>query len=257
MRYGLMMCMPGKSEEIAGYSKVAGFSDLNENALTDIIRFTTSFKNHNELLNFLKDTNLLPENLQKGYLNIALFKNQRDVVLLPYGIPYECDKKFYDINYLKFHFSTHFRNLNFMYHFISEFYNSLKDVPIYREDLRCIRNGVEEYKDDGIVNTEAVSAIERFVKIYCTKKKADGKYVINFLNMHKLVMFTSLYRNRPSELINTPSDLETVKMEINHYQELLDNGDLTLEQREIYTDKINELESELEFLINFYRGGRK
>ena len=167
MRYGLMVCMPGADKEIAGYSTVPGFNDLNENALTDIIRFTTSFKNHNELLNFLKDTDLLPENFQNGYLNITLFKGKNDIVFLPYGIPYECDKKFYDINYLKFHFSTNFRNLNFMQHFISEFYNPLKDVPIYREDLRCIRNGIETYANEKFIATDAVSAMERFVKIYC------------------------------------------------------------------------------------------
>ena len=257
MRYGLMICMPGKAKEIAGYSKVPGFDNLDENALTDIIRFTTSFENNNELFNFLKDTNLIPEDLQKGYLNIALFKGKNNIVFLPYGIPYACDKKFYDINYLKFHFSTHFRNLDFMHHFISEFYNPLKDVPIYREDLSCIRDGIETYKNEGIIATEAISAIENFVRIYCTKKKADGKYVINFLNMHKLVMFTSLYRNRPSELIKSPSELESINSEIKHYQELINNGDLTIEQIETYTDRINELENELDFLTNFYRGGRK
>ena len=256
MHYGLMICMPGAYKEIAGYSKVPGFNDLDENALTDIIRFTTSFENNNELFNFLKDTNLIPENMQKGYFNIALFKG-KNVSILPYGIPYECDKKFYDINYLKFHFATHFRNLDFMYHFISEFYNPLKDVPIYREDLKCIRDSVETYKNEGIVVTEAVSAMENFIRMYSTKKRPDGKYVINFLNMHKLVMFTSLYRKRPSELIKSPSEMEMIEMEIKHYQQLLDNSDLTIEQTEIYTDKINDLENELNFLINFYRGGRK
>ena len=257
MRYGLMICMPGASKEIAGYSKIPGFDNLNENALTDIIRFTTSFKDYNELLNFLKDTNLLPENFKNGYLNIALFKGKKDIVFLPYGIPYECDKKFYDINYLKFHFSTNFRNLDFMHHFISEFYIPLKDVPIYREDLRSIRNGIETYKNEGIVATDAISAMENFVRIYSTKKRADGKYVINFLNMHKLVMFTSLYRKRPNELVKSPSEMETIEMEIKHYQELLDNSDLTIEQTETYTDKINDLENELVFLNHFYRGDRK
>ncbi len=256
MHYGLMICMPGAYKEIAGYSKVPGFNDLDENALTDIIRFTTSFENNNELFNFLKDTNLIPENMQKGYFNIALFKG-KNVSILPYGIPYACDKKFYDINYLKFHFATHFRNLDFMYHFISEFYNPLKDVPIYREDLKCIRDSVETYKNEGIVVTEAVSAMENFIRMYSTKKRPDGKYVINFLNMHKLVMFTSLYRKRPSELIKSPSEMEMIEMEIKHYQQLLDNSDLTIEQTEIYTDKINDLENELNFLTNFYRGGRK
>ena len=257
MRYGLMICMPGAFKEIAGYSKIPGFVDLDENSLTDIIRFTTSFENNNELFNFLKDTDLIPEDLQKGYFNIALFKGKNDVVILPYGIPYACDKKFYDINYLKFHFATHFRNLDFMYHFISEFYNPLKDVPIYREDLSCIRDGVETYKNEGIIATEAISTIESFVKIYCTKKKNDNNYVINFLNVHKLVMFTSLYRKRPNELVKLPSELELIEMEIKHYQELINNGDLTIEQIETYTDKINDLENELNFLINFYRGGRK
>ena len=171
MRYGLMISMPGASKEIAGYSKVPGFDDLDENALTDIIRFTTSFENNNELFNFLKDTNLIPENMQKGYFNIALFKGKNDIVILPYGIPSACDKKFYDINYLKFHFAMKLRNLDFMYHFISEFYNPLKDVPIYREDLNYIRDGVETYKNEGIVATEAASAMERFIRMYCIKNR--------------------------------------------------------------------------------------
>ena len=257
MRYGLMIGMPGAYKEISGYSKVPGFDELNENALTDIIRFTTSFENNNELFNFLKDTNLIPENLQNGYFNIALFKGKNDIVLLPYGIPYACDKKFYDINYLKFHFAMKYRNLDFMHHFISEFYNPLKDVPIYREDLKNIKDGIETYKSEGVVATEAISSMENFIRIYSTKKRADGKYVINFLNMHKLVMFTSLYRKRPSELVKSPSEIELVEMEIKHYHELLTNGDLTIEQTKVYTDKINDLESELDFLNNFYRGGRK
>ena len=89
------------------------------------------------------------------------------------------------------------------------------------------------------------------------KTLSDGKYVINFLNMHKLVMFTSLYRKRPSELVKSPSEMEMIEMEIKHYQELLDNGDLSIEQTEVYTDRINDLENELDFLNSFYRGGRK
>lgn len=253
MRYGLMICLPGASKEIAGYSKIPGFDNLNENALTDIIRFTTSFKNHTEIINFLKDTEILPEQYQNGYLNIALFKGKNEISFLPYGIPFDGDKKFYNINYLKFHFAMAFRNLNFMEHFISEFYDPLKDVPIYREDLRRIREGFEIFKKEKAIMTEAISSMENFVKIYSTRKNNEGKYIINFLNMHKLVMFTSLYRNRPLELVNTPSDLNAIKMQIQHYQELIENG----ENEEIYVDKINELESELEFLTNFYRGGRK
>lgn len=253
MRYGLMISMPGKTKEIMGYSKVPGFDNLNENALTDIIRFTTSFKNHTELINFLKDTELLPEKYQNGYLNIALFKGKNEISFLPYGIPYECDKKFYSINYLKFHFAMAFRNINFMEHFISEFYDSLKDIPIYRENLRRIKDGFEIFKKEKVVMNDAISSMENFVRIYCTRKNSEGKYVINFLNMHKLVMFTSLYRGRPIELVNTPSDLETIKMQIQNYQDLIASG----EEEELYVDKINELESELEFLTNFYRGGRK
>ena len=253
MRYGLMISMPGKTKEIMGYSKVPGFDNLNENALTDIIRFTTSFKNHTELINFLKDTELLPEKYQNGYLNIAIFKGKNEISFLPYGIPFECDKKFYSINYLKFHLTMAFRNINFMEHFISEFYDSLKDVPIYREDLRRIRDGFEIFKKEKVVMNDAITSIENFVRIYCTRKNKEGKYEINFLNMHKLVMFTSLYRSRPIELVNTPSELETIKMQIQNYQDLVASGD----EEELYIDKINELESELEFLTNFYRGGRK
>ncbi len=252
MHYGLIVCMPGKVKEITGYTKIPGFDDLNENALSDIIRFTTSFKNHTELLNFLKDTDLISENLQNGYLSIALFKG-KNISILPYGIPYECDKKFYDINNLKFYFSNQFSNLNFMYHFISEFYIPLKNVPIYRDDLRCIKDSIETYKNERIVPTEAVTAMESFVKIYCTKKNVNGKYVTNFLNVHKLVMFSSLYRSRPIELTNAPSELEAIKMQLDNYQELIRDG----EPEELYIDKINELQGELEFLTNFYRGGRK
>ena len=253
MRYGLMICLPGASKEIIGYSKVPGFDNLNENALSDIVRFTTSFKNHNDLINFLKDADLLPKEYQNGYLNIALFNGKNDPVLLSYGIPYENDKKFYNIDTLKFSFSMRFRNLNFMKHFISEFYDYLKDVPIYREDLRQIRNGVETYQKEKWIDTKAVSSMENFVRMYCTKKNAEGKIVINFLNMHKLVMFSSLFRKNPNELINNPSELEAIKMQIKNYQDLIASGD----KEELYIDKIYELESELDFLTNFYRGGRK
>lgn len=252
MRYGLMICLPGVSKEIAGYSKVPGFDNLNENALSDIIRFTTSFKNHTELTNFLKDTDLLPKEYQNGYLNIALFKG-KNISFLPYGIPYECDKKFYNIDTLKFRFAMAFRNLYFMDHFISEFYEPLKDVPIYREDLKRIRDGLENFKKEKYIDTNAVSSMESFVRIYCTKKNNEGKYVINFLNMHKLVMFSSMYRSRPIELVNTPSDLDAIKMQIQHYEDLIQNG----EQEEVYVDKINELQEQLDFLTNIYRGGRK
>ena len=248
MRYSLVVCLDNECFEIVGISKLPGFEYINETKLRDIVMFTSSFVDEAELIDFFIETSLLPKKFMNGSLHINYYKGKNSAPkTLQYGISFGEEKKFFDTIFLKYFYREKLTDPEFMKAFLDKYYSYLRDVHIFSEDLTYIRYCYEYYKTHGMLPKNADYVMSNFVEMYCRKKSKDGYFKADFTRIRDLAMFAINYersfetKNNPKREIST-EEIETL---IDHYEELLRNDTLSLEEQEIYTTAIDKLEKQL------------
>lgn len=250
MRYSLVVYLNNEYFEIVGISKLTGFEHINETKLKDIVEFTNSFVDEQDMISFLIETGLLPRKFSNGTVQINYFKGKNSVPkTLQYGISFEEDKKFFDTIFLKYFYREKLTNPEFMKAFLDKYYSYLKDVNIFSEELNYLRYCFEYYQTHGMLPKNADYTMSAFVEVYCRKKSKDGYYKADFTRIRDLAMFAINYeRNHERPIIKKPQiTTEEIEMQIDHYEELMRNNTLTIEEQEVYATAISKLEKELEF----------
>ena len=253
MKYSLIVKLENDCYEISNYSKLPGFEYLNETKLKDIVEFTNLFEDEYELINFLIETNLIPEKYLQGTLSINYRKGKDSLPKqLQYGISFCEDKKFFDTIFLKHFYREKLKNENFMSLFVEKYYSYLKDINPFSSDLYYLRHCYEYYTMHQYLPRNAEDAMNNFIETYCRKKSKEGYYKADFTRIRDLAMFAIDYeRNFERPIIEKPKYKENeIKLLINHYETLLRNESLTVEEEKIYTDALEKLELELEMINN-------
>jgi len=250
MKYNLVVYVNNEYHEINGYSKISGFEHLNENKLKDIVEFTNEFESEQILICFLIDEGLLKEKYFYGNLGIHYYKGKNSKPkLLQYGISSEEDKKFFDTIFLQYYYSHNLNNPKFIELFLGKYYNYLKNVGVFEEELNYIRYSYNQYVKYNKIPENAENYMASFVTTYCRKKSKDGYYKADFTRIRDLAMFAINYernfirqpQERPKHTVN---DLEIM---IDHYKNLLSNNNLNEEEQNAYNTTLSKLEKELEY----------
>lgn len=250
MKYCLVVNLNNEYYEIQGFSKIPGFDHLDETKIKDIVSFTNEFETEQEMICYLIETGLLPNKFFKGNLGINYYKSKNaKPKILQHGVSFKEDRKFFDTTFLQYYFAGKLNDLNFMESFITRFYSYLKDVGVFSEDLRFINYSYNCILNNNSVPSYADEAMINFVRIYCRKKGKDGYFKADFTRIRDLAMFAIQYERdfirvpieRPE---HTVEELETL---INHYQRLIDGGNLDEEQIAAYTTTLDKANKELEF----------
>lgn len=252
MKYSLVVYTKNKTYTVKDYSKIPGFEHLNEDKLKDIVSFTNEFETEQDLIYYLIENNLLPNEFFEGTLGINYYKSKNaEAKTLQYGVSFKEDKKFFDIIFLQYYFKSNIKNKNFMKCFVEKYYTYLKDVKIFKEELCYIKNYYNCLEKNMPLPSKAEENISTFITLYCRKKSKDGYYKADFARIRDLAMFAINYEKnyirKPEE--KTIISVEDIKLEINHYKELL-KQDLNEEEITAYQKRLKELECELEFTKN-------
>ena len=257
MEYRLAIYNEDKYMDIKGYSNILKNNELDETKLEDIVKFTNSFYDENQLKQVLLYMGLISEKELDGYFAINFYRGKTSAVkALNYGISYKSDKDFFNYSYLLLYYLTKQNNPEFMNRFLNKYFDYLKDKSIF-SDLYFINFSNNELKKYGYLPSDANDAFERFIRNYCLKKDKSGKYVVSFARLRDLAMFAIDYKKsltvsnektRSEEMLNNfPKTINNnaIEMSLDHFQTMLKESPITDEQREEYEQEVMKLERKL------------
>ena len=248
MRYSLTVYNKSKFHDIKDYTKIPGFEHIEEQKIKGIIDFTNQFDSEYDLLDYLLENELIPEEFSNGTLGIHFYKNKTsEPKLLQYGISFQEDKKYFDTIFLQYYYQRMLQNPQFMEAFIKKYYEYLKNVPIFQEELKYLRYSYNHYVEHGYLPDHSIGCMGTFVTLYCRKKGKDGEYKADFTKIRDLAMFAIDFerKNNRTEKHSPKFTIRQITNLITHYENILEDGNVTDEQRDVYIEEINKLEYEL------------
>lgn len=241
MKYSLAIYNDNDFVEIENYAMFLNLKSSDEHSLEGIVKFSNMFGDEDSLMAFLMHYNLIPSEFIAGKVQINAYKSKNaKPKILPYGISFCQDKKFFNTQFLQKYFSEKMTDMLFIELFIQKYYNYLKDVGAFSEELKAIKYYYEILSKDGYLPKDAQINMSSFVLTYCGYKKTV------FSKVRELAMFAIDYERtykRTYELgISSISDLE---LELDHYTAIVENGDLDDEQIDAYLRKIEGIKKEI------------
>lgn len=237
---------------IIDFNEIEEFKKLNPRRLQDIVKFTNSFTDEEELLLYLKYHGLIDkDNIETSIGIYSKREEDEKFTKLRYGISYKEDSELFDRNELARYYIRKLRDYRFFNEFIDKYYaiytnKKTNGTLTERSPLNYIPSlyGIlGYYKSQGLFPLDASDIIWDFIT----------KYSNEYEKLRELAMFAIDYKRRHAEKIVKESPIEIIqrqKMELEHYRDLLLNSAINDEQRENYERHIYELESSIE------RGGR-
>lgn len=237
------------------YINIKGF--LNDSSLQGIVDFTNTFTNRNELLEYLFNIGVITYEYIDGVFKIHSRRGKAsEPKLIPYGLSYEIEKKFFSLDYLANYYVEHIDDEDFITSFLQKYYNYLRHNPRVNSELYQISFCRTYYKQFGYYydehhegNISRKDAMRNFVYKYA-QRTSKGQNVINILTLRDLAMFAINYnrdktQNNPEVSMDNKENSHSIKDEIRHYKQLLSELSPFDEAYEIYQNKIEELEQEI------------
>ena len=234
-------------EDIKGLNNIPGFEEINDKSLKDIVKFTNKFNSERDLKETLLYTGIISKDSLASDFAINFYRGKNhQAQMLPYGISYKKDKKFFDFDYLLSFYLAKQKNSQFMSIFLSKFYQKLKDISIF-SDLYYIKDCDDYYDTYGILLPEAADAMTGFLNNYCYRRDKDGIRVIDFSRIRELAMLAINFENnrKKEERETIVTMIEDLKTELFHYKSLLQNSALTYEQTQVYENEVLKLERKI------------
>lgn len=254
MRYCLVYYNESEMIEITGYANYKEDKIYNEKKLQDIVNFTNQFENETILESYLMyKTNFNPTFV--GTFGIASYKNNSFFKILPYGISYSRDAKFFDFKRLSNFYITHLTDYNFMTAFLKKFYN-LQSLSQFNFTLLSIKNSFDHFVKTGLLPLGAQIIMNDFLIKYTIEKNEKGSRR-NFVKLRDLTMFVVNYINenklREKPISANKNDINEINSLITHYENLLKEENLPKEVIEAYEAAIKNLQHILN-TINYNNG---
>lgn len=256
MRYSLIVYKDNNTYEIKDYSKYIGFKEIKENTLEGIINFTNIFTSKEDLTDFLIEFSLIPKEYINGTFHIG-YRNKKSntIKLLQYGISFNEDIKFFEPDFLINYFIQNITTLEFMELFFKKYYDYLKNVSAFAEELNFINYAYNIYLNENQIFLEYQKAMRKFVSKYLKTKDSKGNYKYSISKIRDLAMFTINYertfvRSKNNELNDDNKTLEYLKNQLSHYENLVNDEGITIEEYEAYIYEIEKLKAEITLLNN-------
>lgn len=231
-----------KKGTIIDFSKIPEYKNLNSHRLKDIVAFTNSFETEQELVLYLKYHGIIDkhdDNLTFGiYKKYGKSKPEK----LNFGISLKKDTRYFNVETLTNYILGNIRDFKFFSAFINRYYsiyNAKKDRLSTFDALHSmpgIYSRYIYYVNNGRMLTETRELISDFIK----------KYTKDYPNLRDMAMFVIEYRNKLHHVKNNLETIKELKEELNHFKEILQNESITEEQRLAYTEKIKNIENDIE-----------
>lgn len=212
------------------------FNEKNNYDLKEILKFTTSFKNEEELTDYLLINCLIPtdyfdgtyeivsysnENLNKAIekvvSNIAFFNDIeyiQNIINKYYFNPgtFNFENSIFNIDNLIKYYQIKIKDKDFIKEFIKFMKRDMKlySIKFYKKELDILTYYVNHKKDEDFeftVDNDFVEEIDYpndleltmdyLISKFCTTKKQNGnKYIDNIRRINDLVMFAIKYENK-------------------------------------------------------------
>ena len=200
-------------ENAIDFNKIEGFNNLDSYKLKDIVTFTSTFYNEEDLKFFLVKNNLIELKNMGKELKIVYRHNKKQKTLM-YGITYKNDYEFFDVNVIKRFLYENQKN----YDLLEKLCNHYKNAYNQEINLHIIKSYVIFSRNEGIDYDVTNSEKEQMIKTYQdainrfvdkTVTKFDSKkleVVENYKGLRDLAMFLS-YQYKKQQ-----NDYELIKM---------------------------------------------
>ncbi len=238
MKYYLIYTDGPNFGKITGFSKFVAMP-IDENKLSDIVKFTNTFKNYQELLDFLYYNGLIPSMNYK--LNIAYINGKNGILhILPFGISFKNEAKYFDIKHLNNYLVNHMGDENFMNAFLDRYYSYLRNTPNVGTFIKNIKRNYEYFLTSHLMPLDSRLDMEDFLTNY-TIKKSNNTTKREFAKLRDVAMFVIDYQRRKEKKNNRGNNEELIR-QIKHLKELLKDEYLSKEVSESYEAKISNLE---------------
>lgn len=170
------------------------------NKLNNIVNFTGNYIEELDLKNVLLKHNLIHESEYNNKLAI-IYKYNKKIKKLQYGITYHDDLKFFDPDYLKYYLKSKIYD----YEFLTKLCNHYRNSYLQGNNINLIRNYINYVEMNNDLDNELINDInyrlEYFVnlEIYDYDKKTNSQK-IKYKNLRDLAMFIAYdYRKKTKE----------------------------------------------------------
>lgn len=225
-------------EIISGYSKLPGFEHLNEESLEDIVAFTNMFDSPIDLINFLIENNLIKRIRNNTTIKILKTKDNKHSIG---EVSYKGDSQLFNENILINEYYKLASNIKFIEAFLNKYYSILIKNPIIDiNSLKyCYELSIKNKKPTGSINILLASIINDTINSAKTKEQ-------RFEIIRSFAMFIIDFRREQNKNNNITTNLDLIR----HYKSLLENGDITDEEKSIYESELKKLEQEETDILN-------
>ncbi len=233
MKYCLIYIDNGFKE----LTQLGEYEGFNEHYLRSFVEFAWKFQDEDCLKEYLYYKGLIDS--LNGHFSLGYYKGG-NVRILPYSLAYAKDKKYFDINKLLDYYNSHLTDKKFMDQFIDKFVTPLKNTPKLGLVLNSIYKDYQRFLSTNLVSNDMHSLMNSFILNYVNVRTKDGVKE-SFNRLRELAMFVIQFKNN-NEVNNTVNNEESIKLQIEHYRELLSDKNLEPDVREAYTEVLNNLE---------------
>jgi len=250
MNYGLTINKRGLDPfTITGLNSLTGDENISDKRLDDIVNFTNGFNSEEELTKFLIEAGNLEPEYAGGHFEIIKLASGE---ALHYGVSYSEDKKFFDLDYLREYYISKFTDTRFMNGFLNRYLPYLGNVDYFRNLLNGINTAYNHYVQTGEKAYEYSTHIYNFITSYATTTDRNGNPKQSVSRIRELAMFAVNYertynRNPQKNKYSDPNYINNLKLELDYYNQLITNPEISFEAYTAYIKKIEELQKEFDY----------
>lgn len=247
MKYCLIYIDDGFKE----LTQLGEYEGFNEHYLRSFVEFAWKFQDEDCLKEYLYYKGLIDS--LNGHFSLGYYKGG-NVRILPYSLAYAKDKKYFDINKLLDYYNSHLTDKKFMDQFIDKFVTPLKNTPKLGTVLTAIYEDYQSFLNTNLISNDIHTLMNNFILNYVNVRTNEG-IKESFTRLRELAMFVIQFKNSNEEN-NTIKNEESIKLQIEHYKELLSDESLEPEVKEAYTEALKDLQLTLDTTNNTRRRNR-
>ena len=250
MKYSLIIEKNGEIYPIDNIELLSDDDNFNEHNLSDLISLLHNYESEEDFITNLLYYSLIPRELIDG--NIGIYKMGYKNKVLSYGVSYKKHRSLYDVAIIKNYFINYLKYPHFLEEFCHDFYDKLKTVGVFSDDLSIIRNAYIDLENEIDVKSETRQAIEHFIDVYTTEKK-NNKYVRKLSRVRNLAMFIVNYERKylNKEDYNKYKDpfyVKKLEQVIEHYKLYIKEDGISNLEIDAYNKKLDDLYEEYYYI---------
>ncbi len=213
--------------------------------LQDLTNFTSQFISEQELKSYLIQNNIMLEEYRNFNMQIIAIKKDNTANLVRFGITYKNDLPYLKEEFIKNYFQTNITNPAFLQYFLDNYYDYLKYINYFKEELNYIKFAYERLENNNYLEEDTNTYIDNFLEHYMYHKRNNTR-IRNINQIRELGMFIRSYE----ENIHPTNNIDEINYEIDNYLRIIKENNITDEDMIAYNERINTLERKLKRRLN-------